>query len=513
MKKLYKLLNIVLPIGLILGIFFLLSGCTHYKDSEYTAVINIISGNNQLGSPNMQLSKPIVVQVTNTGGMPFKDFGVQFEIVKGGGFLNRKIVNTDDNGQAETLWTIGPGMIQRVKVTAADTNYYVEDIFVEAKTDRWAEIKVISGNNQTGLQGEILSEPLVVQVKDSYDQPVKDIKVIFEIRAGGGSLTKKTSFTDEQGLVELSSTLGTGWYQEIKLSISHNFYFAKYAFTHAKAEFNTIDYADAKWVSDITFYDDNGEIMPHDNRILETSSFLVFSDACSDEEKIRCSQIAEESFKEVKEAFDISSNEELGIYSNFKNKKITIYAKKYIEDIGSFAFPYGYIIDSYDSTFRIRVPDQWPDRYMNMVKHETVHLMQFFHGHIFEVVWVDQWFSEGLCEYVSGQFELPVIRTMDQLNSWYNGSDHINPIKIHKNSDFPLPNSRFGEYYPVFEKAVEYLVDKKGLGKTLLDVKEMFVFLKNTRDFELAFETYMGISLKYYEENFFDIMADFLAIY
>ena len=94
-----------------------------------------------------------------------------------------------------------------------------------------------------------------------------------------------------------------------------------------------------------------------------------------------------------------------------------------------------------------------------------IQTMQFFHGHIFEVVWVDQWFSEGLCEYVSGQFELPVIRTMDQLNSWYNGSDHINPIKIHKNSNFPLPSSRFGEYYPVFEKAVEYLVDKKGLGK------------------------------------------------
>lgn len=63
-----------------------------------------------------------------------------------------------------------------------------------------------------------------------------------------------------------------------------------------------------QWISGIPFYIDNEKI-EHDDRILETDNFLTFSDASSDEIKIIYSQMAEDAFEEIKQAFEIQSSE------------------------------------------------------------------------------------------------------------------------------------------------------------------------------------------------------------
>lgn len=100
--------------------------------------------------------------------------------------------------------------------------------------------------------------------------------------------------------------------------------------------------------------------------------------------------------------------------------------------------------------------------------------------------------------------------SLAQMGEWRIPEDHINPISIHEWADFPLPNERTGEYYPMFGLAVRYLLDENGQGKTILDVKAMFNDMLTTRDFATSFETYMGMSVGYYEENFFALMESFL---
>ena len=84
-------------------------------------------------------------------------------------------------------------------------------------------------------------------------------------------------------------------------------------------------------------------------------------------------------------------------------------------------------------------------------------------------------------------------------------------IFVYCNKNFPVPNN--GDYYPMFELAVEYLLDEKGLGKTFLDVKNMYKDMLLTGSFAISFQKFMGISLKYYEDNFFDLIEEFLSKY
>ena len=70
---------------------------------------------------------------------------------------------------------------------------------------------------------------------------------------------------------------------------------------------------------------------------------------------------------------------------------------------------------------------------------------------------------------------------------------------------------RVGEYYPLFHLAVKYLLDDRGMGKNLSDVKNMFSLLaENETDFSEAFEIHMGISLSEFKESFFERMSTYL---
>lgn len=107
----------------------------------------------------------------------------------------------------------------------------------------------------------------------------------------------------------------------------------------------------SQWISGIPFYfnfPSYREQIEHDDRILESANFLTFSDASSDEIKILYSQIAEQAFDEIKEAFEINSSEELGIYINNTNTKLTIYSDRYLNK-PNISFPIGFLLIALDS--------------------------------------------------------------------------------------------------------------------------------------------------------------------
>ena len=70
----------------------------------------------------------------------------------------------------------------------------------------------ISGDNQQGTSGTALANPLVVEVRDQYDNPLPDAQVTFTVTAGAGRLSERftveKTMTDANGRTERILTLG-----------------------------------------------------------------------------------------------------------------------------------------------------------------------------------------------------------------------------------------------------------------------------------------------------------------
>jgi len=89
-------------------------------------------------------------------------------------------------------------------------------ITVNFDTTPRAMINMVSGNNQSGPVGTLLSDPLVVSVTDKNDSPVAGATVVYRIIENNGSLTAGASVgqavsvaTDSTGMSQSMLTLGT----------------------------------------------------------------------------------------------------------------------------------------------------------------------------------------------------------------------------------------------------------------------------------------------------------------
>jgi alpha-tubulin suppressor-like RCC1 family protein len=71
-----------------------------------------------------------------------------------------------------------------------------------------ASLRIVSGNEQRGVAGQVLPEPVVVQVVDSSDHPVPNQTVTFLVVVGGGSVSAGNGLTNSSGMVEEHWTLG-----------------------------------------------------------------------------------------------------------------------------------------------------------------------------------------------------------------------------------------------------------------------------------------------------------------
>ena len=64
----------------------------------------------------------------------------------------------------------------------------------------------------------------------------------------------------------------------------------------------------------------------------------------------------------------------------------------------------------------------------------------------------------------------------------------------------------------MYRLAITYLLDPKGLNKSLADIKYIFTDLKNATNpnFNSVFENRIGISCIYYKDNFYQLMEEYL---
>lgn len=120
-----------------------LTSCTQ------TTLTPVTNTNNQSGFPNQQLLLPIQVLVSSLAGdetyIQSSYHKVKFEVVSGGGFITDRIAATDENGFAETYWTLGNEGEQKVKAVAIDlvTGVEVSDpVFFKATLRNNADLTI-----------------------------------------------------------------------------------------------------------------------------------------------------------------------------------------------------------------------------------------------------------------------------------------------------------------------------------------------------------------------------------
>lgn len=262
---------------------------------------------------------------------------------------------------------------------------------------------------------------------------------------------------------------------------------------------------DPPWVDGLTFIGPRGEQWTHDNRVLETDHFLVFSDSSSDEAKIRFGEACEASLVWIMEFWRINESSELGILG--RDSKLNVYSTRSRGMRSEEAFENGFVMYGFDSGVYLNMSREQQENRHRVFTHECTHVTQFLLGGDYR--WVHTWMTEGLAEYVSGGVFAPV-DTVEALDSWLAEENHGNPVSIDRFEEIPLPYNQSWQYYPMFHLAFRYLLDPGGLNRTPQDIRYLFRLLQERESFPDAFEAAMGISLTWYEENFFTLIRDFL---
>jgi hypothetical protein len=82
------------------------------------------------------------------------------------------------------------------------------------------QLFMAAGNNQTGVAGAALAEPVMVQLVDSTGHGIADQPVSWVVNTGGGSATPAAPTTDSGGFASATRTLGSAGSNSLSAVVS-----------------------------------------------------------------------------------------------------------------------------------------------------------------------------------------------------------------------------------------------------------------------------------------------------
>ena len=252
----------------------------------------------------------------------------------------------------------------------------------------------------------------------------------------------------------------------------------------------------------------NYRVYRHDCDPFTEGHFTIYSDGATQSSKATLAGLAEETFSELTEEWEIGSDEELRFTPGYT---YYIYAHRYTPSPAQEAYRNGFLTVAVDYGAPPGAYQRNPWSYLYVLKHELTHVFQFTltdcPSNSACPTWLDVWFREGQAVVTGGGYQRP---TLQALAAWRSEPDHINPISISRWNDFPNED-RGGEYYSIFALAYTWLVDaEEGHGATIQDMKNMFQYMAEGDSFHDAFQRALGISVAHLEENFFSLMEAYL---
>jgi hypothetical protein len=256
---------------------------------------------------------------------------------------------------------------------------------------------------------------------------------------------------------------------------------------------------------------------PDDGNPYESRNFTVYSDAAGLEARQAVAEIGEDMLAELTAELGIVGDEMFRFPPGQDKLHIYVYKNQFPQAWGGCAYYGGLVIWSLDHEKR---PSDL-DNYSSVIKHELVHVLEFLlkGGSPADVPvegMVQEWFQEGFAEAVTDGNSGAVITNLDYLNHLTSKYGRFSPVSFKRQAQVDSWSEKrdamagFHYLYPMYQLAVESLIDARGLGESPRDLVGIFTDMEAGSDFPTAFENRVGISLTDYEEKFFDLMHDYL---
>lgn len=174
--------------------------------------VTIDQGDGQTGPVGTVLPVSPRVLVRDAQGQPVANVPVTFAVTGGGG-----TIAAGTTGQTVTNASGLAGLSPWVLGQTAGTNTLTATVaglppvtFTATGTAGAASaIAVVSGNNQAGVAGATLAQPLVARVTDQFGNPIAGVSVNFAT-PNGGTLAPTTVVTNAQGQAQSTWTTAVG---------------------------------------------------------------------------------------------------------------------------------------------------------------------------------------------------------------------------------------------------------------------------------------------------------------
>src|SRR4051794_20491595 len=152
------------------------------------AAVSVVAGDKQSGRVGEMLAEPVVVAVTDVGGLPVAGATVEIEL---GGALDTVQTGGDGRGGAELPVGSSTGSVTgHIRVIAPEGPQPIQTTFTATALSASANgLTLVSGDSQTAAAGNALPGPLVVKVTDAFGNPVAGVTVAWAA-VGGGSVSE-----------------------------------------------------------------------------------------------------------------------------------------------------------------------------------------------------------------------------------------------------------------------------------------------------------------------------------
>ncbi len=250
---------------------------------------------------------------------------------------------------------------------------------------------------------------------------------------------------------------------------------------------------------------------PHDGNPYESQNFTVYSDGASLQARMDLAAIAEGVLTDLSTLFEIPSNDLFVFPAN--QTKIHLYAFRYHNPTqwGGQGYWGGFIVYSLDHPERTAAGLTELGNYTRLVTHELTHVIQSLivgSNHSYST---HTWFEEGLGEFVSSLNPERSIMNLTDLNNLTGEYGELNPIAIHNDVYPAIEGVGVNYFYPMFELTMRYLLDDQGMGHSPLDVKEVFLDMRDGMSFSDAFQGNFGLSVVDLEAEYFVRIRQYLS--
>ena len=168
------------------------------------ALIEIVDGDDQVGTPGQPLNDALVVRLVDTAGVGVPGETVTWVVSTGGGSVSPETGTTDGSGRASAEWTLGPDAGPNTVSAVAAGIGGVTFRAVGTEDDG-------SGDGPSASRSEVAADPDVIEavtgsatirvtVRDGSGDPVEGADVELEGSGGGNTLTQPSGPTGADGI-------------------------------------------------------------------------------------------------------------------------------------------------------------------------------------------------------------------------------------------------------------------------------------------------------------------------